>query len=63
LETVIPGKTGELFYEQTSESLRNKLENFDLSKYNAQDCKNRASEFSEEKFKTKIKNYVDKVYL
>jgi glycosyltransferase involved in cell wall biosynthesis len=63
LETVIPGKTGEFFYEQTSESLKNKLEIFDSSKYNAQDCRNRASEFSKEKFKAKIKNYVDNVYL
>lgn len=63
LETVIAGRTGEFFYEQTAESLKNKLENFDSGKYNAQDCRNRASEFSKEKFKAKIKNYVDNVYL
>ena len=63
LETIIPGVTGEFFDEQTPESLLSKIENFDRDKYNAQDCINRAEEFSKEKFQQRIKKYIDDVYL
>jgi glycosyltransferase involved in cell wall biosynthesis len=63
LETVLSEKTGDFFSEQNAASLKNKLEHFDSGKYNAQDCRNRALEFSKEKFKAKVKDYVDNVYL
>jgi glycosyltransferase involved in cell wall biosynthesis len=62
LETVEPGISGEFFYEQTPESLKEKLEKFDLGKYNPKNCIQRAKEFSKVKFKQKMLEYINNVY-
>lgn len=61
LETIVPGKTGEFFYEQTPESLQRVLEKFDPSKYNPQGCVERAKLFSKEEFSRKLLAFVNKV--
>ncbi len=54
LETVVEGKTGEFFDEMTPASLIPVLQNFDPSKYKADDCLKQAEKFSTEKFKEYI---------
>lgn len=62
LETIESGITGEFFYKQSSEELKKILVKFDPSKYNPENCINRAGEFSKEKFKQKIFENVINVY-
>jgi glycosyltransferase involved in cell wall biosynthesis len=50
LETIVPGKTGEFFYQQTVESLVDVLEEFEPGRYLATDCSKNARRFSLEKF-------------
>lgn len=50
LDYVKPGRTGEFFSEPTAKSLATALEAFDASKYNADDIKKAAQEFSVSKF-------------
>ncbi len=57
LETVVPGITGDYFYEQTPESLATAIRNFDASKYLPQECKEHASMFSASTFKHKFASY------
>ena len=62
LETVIDGKTGVFFKEQTVESLIdgvNKLENI---KFNKNEIRKHAEQFDEEIFKKKISSYVESKY-
>ncbi len=58
LETVLEGKTGEYFFEQTSESLRNLLNNFNPEKYLAEECIKQSNKFSSEIFHQKIKDKI-----
>ncbi len=58
LETVEPGITGEFFYEQTPEALRETLVKFDPGKYNSANCIAKARQFSKEKFKQKIMKFI-----
>ncbi|MEK7580415.1 MAG: glycosyltransferase [Patescibacteria group bacterium] len=51
LETVIEGKTGEFFEEQTWQSLADAVIKFDPQKYNPQEIKKHAESFSKENFK------------
>ncbi len=62
LETVVEGKNGEFFDEQTSESLLSLLKRFDPRRYNAGDCMNQARKFSKEEFKQKIKIFVEEAW-
>jgi glycosyltransferase involved in cell wall biosynthesis len=50
LETIVEGKTGEYFDDATADSLQVVLQKFDQKKYTKETCKQRATEFSEEKF-------------
>jgi glycosyltransferase involved in cell wall biosynthesis len=50
LETVIPGKTGEFFYQQTAESLIDVLQRFKSTRYSVEDCFENAKRFALEKF-------------
>jgi glycosyltransferase involved in cell wall biosynthesis len=59
LDTVIPGKTGELFYEMTAESLEAVMVNFDPTAYNPHDLRQHASTFDVQVFNEQISNYVD----
>ncbi|MDD2224914.1 MAG: glycosyltransferase [Candidatus Shapirobacteria bacterium] len=57
-ETVIDGKTGVFFDELTSKSCVAAIQKFQKLKINPQDCISRASDFSTEKFISKIKKLV-----
>ncbi len=57
-ETVIDGKTGVLVDEVSAESYTEAVKNFDPEKYLVKDCKERASEFSKERFKQNFLNYI-----
>ena len=61
VETVIEGKTGEFFPEQTPESLAGALENFDPSKYHPDTCKTQARKFDYKHFEAQIKAFVKRV--
>ncbi len=61
LETIVEGKTGEFFDEQTTQSLIDTLEKFDAKNFDADVCKNRAKEFSQERFEQNIKDAVSQM--
>ncbi|MEM7530586.1 MAG: glycosyltransferase [Chloroflexota bacterium] len=61
LDTVVPGVTGELFDEQTPESLQQVVESFDPSAYDPMACRAQAERFSVTNFREKIMNYVAEV--
>ncbi len=57
-ETVIEGKTGTFFYEQTWEALIDKILRFKSHNFNPQEIRRHALQFDEEIFKKKIKNFI-----
>ncbi len=59
LETVIAGKTGEFFNEQTSDSLLTVLADFSPSKYDKNSIRTHAERFSVERFTKEISSFVD----
>lgn len=61
-ETVVEGKTGAFFQEQTVDSLVTAIKLFDPKKYKAEDCRARAKEFDKEIFKEKISSFVESAY-
>ncbi len=58
LDYVIPGKSGDFFDNQAIDSLVNALRRFDQKKYSADDIKNIAKTFSNEKFDSKLITYL-----
>lgn len=54
LETVIPGKTGCYFNEQSVKSLNQALEVFESLKINPEDCSQNAKRFSKQKFRDRL---------
>ncbi|HTL39321.1 MAG TPA: glycosyltransferase [Methylomirabilota bacterium] len=62
LETVISGKTGEFFKEQTAESVKQAVENFDLKKYNLTFIRKHAEQYDKQIFQKKIKDFVEEKY-
>lgn len=62
LETVIEGKTGTFFYEQTPESLIDAVKRFEKMKFNNDDLIERAKEFDVSIFRSQIKEFVEKAY-
>lgn len=58
LETVVAGKTGEFFREETTASLVEAWKSFDPSKYQAKDCVAQAKKFSKERFKEEFLKFV-----
>lgn len=63
LETVIEGKTGIFFKEQTKESLKEAMLRFKDMKFDKQEIRNHAKKFDEEIFKKKIENFVNSSYV
>ena len=59
LETIIPGKTGIFFKNQTQESLIDAIRQFQTKKFNPDDSINNAKRFSEEKFVKEFKKTVE----
>lgn len=61
-ETVIPGKTGVLFHDQSWETVYQVLQEFDAEAWDSQAIRDWAERFSTERFKTRIKQYIDTKY-
>lgn len=59
LETVLDGKTGVFFENQTEEDLEKALRNFNPRNYPASVCRKRAEEFSKERFSLEVRNFVE----
>ena len=59
LDTVIDGKTGVLFKEQTVESMKEAILKFETMKFDKQEIRKHALEFDEDVFKKKIKDFID----
>ena len=54
LETVIPGRTGEIFPEQTKESMKEVIKRFDPSKYDPVFLRKHAMKFNKEYYRKAI---------
>ncbi len=62
LDTVIPGKTGELFHQQTVESLMQVMAHFDDTQYHPGTLHAHALKFDRRVFEREITSYVDQAY-
>lgn len=60
-ETVVAGKTGEFFSQQTAKSIVDAVKRFDPDKYNSGVIKKHAQRFSKERFKKEFKKKVDSI--
>lgn len=60
LETIIEGKTGIFFNNQTEETLTKILKNFDAMHFKSEDCRKQADKFSFNKFKSNFYSLVEK---
>ncbi len=62
LETIVPGKTGEFFYPQTTKALKKVIKKFNPKKYKPEECVKQAQKFDKSLFKEQILEYIkDKV--
>ena len=61
-ETVLEGKCGAFFNQPTPESLRTALKKITMDQYKIEDLIARAEEFSKDKFKEKIQEFIKKHY-
>ncbi len=59
LDTVIPGKTGELFNEMTVDSLASVMQAFDAKRYNPDAVRQHALQFDTQIFNRQIQSFVD----
>lgn len=62
LDTVIPGKTGELFHTQTVESLAAIMADFDPKRYKTSEIRAHAEQFDRRIFEREITSYVEQAY-
>jgi glycosyltransferase involved in cell wall biosynthesis len=62
LDTVIPGITGEFFAEQTADSLASVLRVFDPDAYEPQVIRRHAETFGADRFRARIRDYVEAQY-
>ncbi|ADL51942.1 glycosyltransferase [Clostridium cellulovorans] len=62
LETVVNGRTGVFFEDQTEESLKNALIQFEKMKFDKNEIRKHAESFDEEIFKKKIENFIENKY-
>ena len=62
LDSVIDGKTGVFFNEQTAESMMDAILKFENMKFDKQEIRKHALEFDESVFRKKIKEFVEEVY-
>ncbi len=61
LDTVVPGVTGEFFYEQTVESLMAVLQDFDPARYDPDACRTQAERFDVSVFKETFMAFISRV--
>jgi len=59
LETIVDGKTGLFFHQQTKESLQEAVQRISLIKFNSLDIRRHALQFSRSNFTQKIKQSID----
>jgi glycosyltransferase involved in cell wall biosynthesis len=59
LETVIPGRTGMLFYEQTAEAIIEAVEQFDENAFDSQAISAFAAQFDTTEFNRKMQQFVE----
>ncbi|MFA5834605.1 MAG: glycosyltransferase [Bacteroidota bacterium] len=59
LETIVDGKTGLFFNQQTKDSLQDALQRISLIKFNPSDIRRHALQFSRSNFRQKIKQSID----
>jgi glycosyltransferase involved in cell wall biosynthesis len=62
LETVIPGKTGELFTEPTEAAIASIIQQWDAGKYSGNELRRHAEKFSKEIFQKQIAEFVKGAY-
>lgn len=62
IETVVAGKTGEFFEEQSADAIIKAVKNFYPEKYDKEDCRRQAEKFSKEAFKKNITRFVEEAY-
>lgn len=62
LESVLAGLTGEFFYEQSPQSLRDVLKNFNEKKYSPEKIREHAMQFDKMVFREKIKAVVNQQF-
>ena len=60
METVINGKTGLFFDEQTPESLREAINRFEKQSFKPEECRAQAEKFSPDIFRKNLKAEIDK---
>jgi len=60
LESILEGKTGVFFNEQSIDSLVGAIKKFDASKFNPQTIYQHALKFDKENFKKKVKDFIEK---
>lgn len=58
LDTVIPGKSGVLFEEQTVDSLANAIEKFETMDFDKEEVRKHALKFDEPEFRRQIETYI-----
>ncbi|MCL5411613.1 MAG: glycosyltransferase [Patescibacteria group bacterium] len=62
LESILPGKTGEFFYPQTTEALVEAIRKFKPQDYDPAVCRKQAENFDKERFKEKIQKFVEEKF-
>jgi glycosyltransferase involved in cell wall biosynthesis len=62
LETVVDGRTGEFFGDQTVESLMQTLAGFDPGTYDPAACRANAEQFGEERFVDELRRFIEKIH-
>ncbi|MDD5071604.1 MAG: glycosyltransferase [Patescibacteria group bacterium] len=61
-ETVVEGKTGIFFDEQTPEAVAEAVENFGKNRWQPDEIRSQAERFSVEKFKKEMKGFIEEEY-
>jgi glycosyltransferase involved in cell wall biosynthesis len=62
LDTVIPGKTGELFYKMTVDSLAKVMQHFNATAYDSNTIRSHAEQFDTSVFNRQISDFVDSAW-
>tara|TARA_Y100000310_G_scaffold339954_1_gene434242 strand:- start:498 stop:1589 length:1092 start_codon:yes stop_codon:yes gene_type:complete len=62
LETIIEGKTGCFFNQQTTEALDKAIQTFETTHFKPKDCRKNALKFDKKIFEKKIKQFITKKY-
>ncbi|MEM7131346.1 MAG: glycosyltransferase [Chloroflexota bacterium] len=61
LDTILPGRSGELFQDQTVESLLDTLKRFQPSYYSPDACRHQAEKFSVQNFHSNLRGFIEQL--